>query len=213
MAEKEQFKLLHNLNITIETAAYLDVGREWEKMVESFAYYRLYYVRSGSGKLVLTNKTIELEEGIYVFYPRVFHSRRNVQLARTLFHTHDSRRHDGAPFKDSRREGKMPARKTYRRLSLHHDRAKLQKRHIDERIFRGQRVEISSFPSDRRERFAFRKRIRHPPFFARTRIYRTEHHGKNPRERPRGTYVFGRRIFFQPVQSDVRRIREAIRYG
>ena len=41
MAEKEQFKLLYNLNISIETAAYLDVGREWEKMVESFAYYRL----------------------------------------------------------------------------------------------------------------------------------------------------------------------------
>ena len=69
MAEKEQFKLLHNLNITIETAAYLDVGREWEKMVESFAYYRLYYVRSGSGKLVLTNKTIELEEGYMYFIP------------------------------------------------------------------------------------------------------------------------------------------------
>ena len=69
MAEKEQFKLLYNLNISIETAAYLDVGREWEKMVESFAYYRLYYVRFGSGKIVLTNKTIELEEGYMYFIP------------------------------------------------------------------------------------------------------------------------------------------------
>ena len=69
MAEKEQFKLLHNLNIAIETAAYLDVGREWEKMVESFTYYRLYFVRSGSGTLTLTNKTIELEEGYMYFIP------------------------------------------------------------------------------------------------------------------------------------------------
>lgn len=69
MPYKNELGLLKNLNLSIETAAYLNVGKEWENMVESFAFARLYYVRSGSGKLFLSNKVIELEEGYMYFIP------------------------------------------------------------------------------------------------------------------------------------------------
>lgn len=69
MADRDESLLLKNLNIPIETAAYLDVGKEWKNMVEAFSFARIYYVRSGSGKLFLTNKTIELEEGYMYFIP------------------------------------------------------------------------------------------------------------------------------------------------
>lgn len=56
-------------NIEIAMAGYLDVGSEWKYMVQDFLYVRLYYIRSGSARLTLTNGVLELEEGYLYFIP------------------------------------------------------------------------------------------------------------------------------------------------
>ena len=53
----------------IMMAGYLDIGSEWKYMVNDFLYVRLYYIRSGSARLTLTNGTLDLEEGYLYFIP------------------------------------------------------------------------------------------------------------------------------------------------
>ena len=148
MAEKEQFKLLHNLNIAIETAAYLDVGREWEKMVESFTYYRLYYVRSGSGTLVLTNKTIELEEGYMYFIPAfsVLGGTCNA-LGHYFIHMIPDAT-TAHLLKILAVKEKCPLEKSIADYLFTTIAQNCKKKHIELRVFRGQRAEVSPFPSD-----------------------------------------------------------------
>ncbi len=53
----------------IDVASYLDVENEWHNMVNDFKYVRIYYIRSGSAELVLTDGTLKLEEGYMYFIP------------------------------------------------------------------------------------------------------------------------------------------------
>ncbi len=51
------------------TAGYMNVGSEWKYMINDFLYVRIYYIRSGSATLILTNQTLDLEEGYLYFIP------------------------------------------------------------------------------------------------------------------------------------------------
>lgn len=53
----------------VVTASYLDVEKEWHNMVNDFKYVRIYYIRSGSAELILTDGTLKLEEGYMYFIP------------------------------------------------------------------------------------------------------------------------------------------------
>lgn len=63
------YNFFQTAKFDIENAAYLDVGKEWKHMVDDFKHVRIYYIRSGTAELTLTDKTITLREGYLYFIP------------------------------------------------------------------------------------------------------------------------------------------------
>lgn len=53
----------------VAIASFLDIGKEWKNMVSDFKYVRIYYIRSGSAELALTDGKLALEEGYMYFIP------------------------------------------------------------------------------------------------------------------------------------------------
>lgn len=63
------YNFFHQANFNVLEANYMEIGKEWKSMVNEFKHVRIYYIRSGSAELTLTNQTITLEEGYLYFIP------------------------------------------------------------------------------------------------------------------------------------------------
>ena len=70
--ENEIEKINTNVIVSIENlrlfeCGYAEVDNNWEKIVSTFPYFRIYLVTEGEAKLKLKNSTINLEQG-YLYY-------------------------------------------------------------------------------------------------------------------------------------------------
>lgn len=63
------YNFFQSAKLDVDMAAYLDIGTEWKHMVSAFQYVRIYYIRSGSARLTLTDGILPLEEGYMYFIP------------------------------------------------------------------------------------------------------------------------------------------------
>lgn len=63
------YNFFQSAKLDVDMAAYLDIGTEWKHMVSAFQYVRIYYIRSGSAWLTLTDGILPLEEGYMYFIP------------------------------------------------------------------------------------------------------------------------------------------------
>lgn len=63
------YNFFQSAKFDIIDAAYMEVGKEWKSMVNDFKHVRIYYIRSGSAELALTNATLPLQEGFLYFVP------------------------------------------------------------------------------------------------------------------------------------------------
>ena len=60
---------LEKIRLVIHEASYTTVGKEWEKVVAVYPYYRIYLVKGGRAEIKLKNKTLVLESGYLYFLP------------------------------------------------------------------------------------------------------------------------------------------------
>ncbi len=63
------YNFFQSTKMDIVTAGYLDIGKEWNHMVNEFLHVRIYYIRSGSARLTLIDGPLDLEEGYLYFIP------------------------------------------------------------------------------------------------------------------------------------------------
>lgn len=63
------YNFFRQTDFTILEANYMDIGNDWKNMVGAFKHARMYYIRSGTAELTLTDKILTLEEGYLYFIP------------------------------------------------------------------------------------------------------------------------------------------------
>lgn len=96
------YNFFQSAKLDVDMAAYLDIGTEWKHMVSAFQYVRIYYIRSGSARLTLTDGIFAIGRRIYVLYPRFFHTERHLRPSfGALFYSYHSRPRHRALFETS----------------------------------------------------------------------------------------------------------------